>query len=66
MRIMPRCARRLSALKSEGLTNLLLIPGDGLFGQDADASVDGSHPSDLGFVRQADILEPLLRAILDQ
>jgi hypothetical protein len=40
------------------------LPGDNLLGDDGEATVDGSHPTDLGFVRQADrfqeALEPLL------
>jgi hypothetical protein len=51
-------------LKKAGVRNLYYIPGEHLFGDDGEGSVDGSHPSDLGFMRQADIfarvLEPLL------
>ena len=51
-------------LQTSGVKNLYYIPGEPLFGDDGEGSVDGSHPSDLGFMRQADIfarvLEPLL------
>jgi hypothetical protein len=51
-------------LQSDGVKNLYYIPGDHLFGDDGEGSVDGSHPNDLGFTRQAEIfakvLEPLL------
>ena len=51
-------------LKKSGVKNLHYIPGEHLFGDDGEGSVDGSHPSDLGFMRQADIfargLGPLL------
>lgn len=51
-------------LQREGVTGLHYLPGDRLLGDDSEATTDGSHPSDLGFVRQADVFEPLLRQIL--
>jgi hypothetical protein len=51
-------------LRGEGVQGLWYIPGDTLLGDDSDATVDGSHPTDLGFVRQADAFEPVLRAAL--
>jgi hypothetical protein len=51
-------------LRREGVRGLWYIPGDTLLGDDSDATVDGSHPTDLGFVRQADAFEPVLRAAL--
>jgi len=51
-------------LKKSGVENLYYIPGEHLFGDDGEGSVDGSHPTDLGFTRQAEIfakvIEPLL------
>jgi hypothetical protein len=51
-------------LQRNGVKNLFYIPGEHLFGDDGEGSVDGSHPNDLGFMRQAEIfakvLEPLL------
>ena len=52
------------ALKAEGMKNLFYLPGDNLLGQDGDGATDGSHPNDLGFLRQADAFEPLLRKSL--
>lgn len=52
------------SLKDDGVTELYYITGDGLLGSDGDATVDSSHPTDLGFERQANRLEPLLRRIL--
>jgi lysophospholipase L1-like esterase len=53
-------------LQNDGVKNLYYIPGEHLFGDDGEGSVDGSHPNDLGFTRQAEIfakvLEPLLKA----
>ncbi|TLD70317.1 hypothetical protein FEM03_14130 [Phragmitibacter flavus] len=53
-------------LKSEGVNNLFYVEGDALLGDDADGATDGSHPNDLGFYRQADVIEPVLRAALNQ
>ncbi len=52
------------ALKKEGVTKLDYIPGDELIGDDAEGSTDGSHPNDLGFVRQTAVFEPVLREAL--
>ena len=52
-------------LQAAGVSNLFYIPGEHLFGDDGEGSTDGSHPNDLGFMRQADVfaktLEPLLK-----
>jgi hypothetical protein len=51
-----------------GVKNLHYIPGDNLLGDDGEGTTDGSHPNDLGFMRQADIfakvIEPLLPSTL--
>jgi hypothetical protein len=54
------------AIKRDGIARVYYIPGDTLLGDDAEASNDGSHPSDLGFVRQANAFEPVLRQALGQ
>ena len=41
-----------------------MFPGSGLLGEDGDATVDSSHPTDLGFLRQADVLQPRIEAAL--
>ncbi|MGA0132899.1 MAG: SGNH/GDSL hydrolase family protein [Opitutales bacterium] len=51
-------------LLKEGVKGLSYVPGDHLYGDDADGATDGSHASDLGFFRQADIFEPFLRQAL--
>ena len=51
-------------LVASGLTGLCYVPGEHLFGDDGEASMDSSHPSDLGFMRMADALEPVLRSLL--
>jgi hypothetical protein len=52
------------ALVKEGVKNLYYVFGDGLLGDDGDGATDGSHPNDLGFLRQADVFEPVLRRAL--
>jgi hypothetical protein len=53
-------------LKNAGDKNLYYIPGEHLLGDDGEGSVDGSHPTDLGFLRQseifANVLAPLLKS----
>jgi len=51
-------------LIADGVKNLLYIPGDHLYGDDTEGATDASHASDLGFMRQADIFEPVLRKAL--
>ena len=53
-----------AALQKEGVKNLHYIPGDALYGIDAEGATDASHASDLGFMRQADVMDPILRAAL--
>lgn len=51
-------------LKQAGVTGLFYLEGDKLLGADLDDTTDGSHPSDLGFMRQADAFEPVLKQAL--
>jgi hypothetical protein len=53
-----------ATLQKEGVKNLHYIPGDALYGTDTEGATDASHASDLGFMRQADVMEPILRAAL--
>jgi hypothetical protein len=48
-------------LLTEGIKNLHYIPGDALYGTDTEGATDASHANDLGFMRQADVFEPILR-----
>lgn len=43
---------------------LSYIDGETLLGEDREDTTDGSHPSDLGFFRQANAMEPFLRKAL--
>lgn len=51
-------------LVRDGVTGLHYIPGDKLYGEDSEGATDASHASDLGFLRQADVFEPVLRKAL--
>jgi hypothetical protein len=56
--------RIFQQLESEGFRGLHYLPGEALLGDDGEATVDSSHPTDLGFMRQADVLEPVIRSLL--
>jgi len=47
-----------------GIKNLYYLRGDDLLGHDGEATVDGTHPTDLGFVRMAEAMLPILSRLL--
>jgi hypothetical protein len=53
-------------LKADGVKQLYYLEGEHLLGDDNEGTVDSSHPTDLGFMRQAaaftEALEPILGA----
>jgi lysophospholipase L1-like esterase len=49
---------------TRGDRHLYYVPARDLIGPDGEATVDGTHPTDLGFLRMADALEPALRQAL--
>jgi len=51
-------------LVKTGQRRLFYVPAAKLIGTDGEATVDGTHPTDLGFVRMADAIEPVLRRAL--
>jgi GDSL-like Lipase/Acylhydrolase family/N-terminus of Esterase_SGNH_hydro-type len=51
-------------LLADGVKGLYYISGDALYGTDTEGATDASHANDLGFMRQADIFEPVLRAAI--
>ncbi|MFP6621141.1 MAG: SGNH/GDSL hydrolase family protein [Pirellulaceae bacterium] len=51
-------------LTTKGTKHLHYLEGDRLLGRDGEDTVDGSHPTDLGFVRHADTFEAALLPIL--
>ncbi len=52
------------SLVTQGVKNLFYIPGDSLYGDDTEGATDASHANDLGFMRQAELFEPVLRKAL--
>jgi hypothetical protein len=53
-----------AALKAENVPQIYYLEGANLLGDDGEATVDGSHPTDLGFTRQAAEFERVLRPVL--
>jgi hypothetical protein len=51
-------------LKGSGDEQLFYLEGEHLLGDDNEGTVDSSHPTDLGFMRQADAFGEALRPIL--
>lgn len=56
--------RAFDNLIAAGVKNLHYLEGADLIGEDGEGTTDGSHPNDLGFMRQADAFEPVLRKAL--
>jgi lysophospholipase L1-like esterase len=52
-------------LKAAGVQGLHYVEGEHLLGDDGEATVDASHPTDLGMLRMADTMEPLLRPLVE-
>ena len=52
-------------LISAGYKNLFYIPSDHLIGDDHEGTVDGTHPTDVGFERMLHIIEPKIEHILN-
>jgi lysophospholipase L1-like esterase len=46
------------------MKGLHLVPGNLLLGFDREGTVDGVHPNDLGMMRHADALTPIVQALL--
>ena len=57
-------AAEFAKLEKQGVKNLHYVRGERLFGSDGGSTVDGVHPTDLGFTQVADSLEPLLSRLM--
>jgi len=51
-------------LVAAGVANLHFVDAAHVLGDDGDATTDGSHPTDLGFWRYTELLEPAIRQAL--
>ncbi len=56
--------RAYDNLVSSGVKNLFYLAGKSLLGNDTEGATDGSHPNDLGFMRQSEAFEPVIREAL--
>jgi hypothetical protein len=52
------------SLQKESVSALFYVPGDELYGVDGEGTTDNVHANDLGFMRMAGIMEPILREAL--
>jgi hypothetical protein len=53
-------------LLNSGVRNLYYQIAEGELGSDGEGTVDGTHPTDLGFMRQSDTYELILKSILQK
>ncbi len=51
-------------LKGRGENNIHLVPSANIIGHDGEATIDGIHFTDLGFVRYADMLCPIIQNLI--
>ena len=51
-------------LLAAGVKNIHLVSSEYLLGVDGEGTVDGAHPTDLGFLRLAELLAPVLRPLI--
>ena len=51
-------------LTAAGVQNLQYVEGEHLLGDDYEGTTDSSHPSDLGMMRMAEALAPVLKPLL--
>lgn len=56
--------RAFKTLKKSGVKQLYSLKGDNLIGHDHEGTVDGVHPNDLGMMRMAESLKPVIKRIL--
>ncbi len=56
--------RAYEILKKSGVTRLFYQKGDALIGKDHEGTVDGIHPNDVGMMRIAEIMLPVIKKIL--
>lgn len=53
-------------LQNSGVRDIYYVKGESILGDDGDATVDASHPTDLGHSRQADAFEAVLKPLLEK
>lgn len=55
---------KFEQLKQEGVSGLYFVSADGMMGPNDEGTVDGCHPTDLGFTYQAEVFTKALQPIL--
>jgi len=53
-------------LLDKNVSGLTFVPSEGLTGTDGEGTVDGCHPTDLGFHRFAEAMTPVLKKVLSE
>jgi hypothetical protein len=56
--------RAFETLRKSGVKDIYYQKGDNLIGSDHEGTVDGIHPNDIGMMRIADVLLPVIKKIL--
>ena len=57
-------AETVARLREDGIENLHVLDGETLYDAAGEGTVDGTHPTDLGFMHMAGAYEPLLSRLL--
>lgn len=57
--------RAYKSLQESGIQQIYYKKGDGMIGYDHEGTVDGVHPNDLGMMRIAESLQPVIENILN-
>jgi len=58
------CRKAFQKLVEQGVKHLGYVDGGSLLGNDGEGTVDGTHPTDVGFLRISDALRPVLKQAL--
>jgi hypothetical protein len=56
--------RAFNTLKALGISQIYYMKGDGMIGDDYEGTVDGVHPNDLGMMRMAEKLQPVISQLV--
>jgi hypothetical protein len=56
--------RAYNTMKESGLKQIYYTKGDKLIGDDFEGTVDGVHPNDLGMMRMAEALKPVIQKLV--
>ena len=51
-------------LRKSGVKGITYVSAENLIGKDFEGTVDGTHPNDLGFMRMADKIGPVVQKLL--